>query len=317
MRLVDDDEIEIVRQQALGMLAAARLRDRRDQALLAPECVGIVAQKRIMGGGASNVELGLQLFPPLPDQRRRRQHQHALHHAAQQVLLEHHAGLDGLAEADFVGEQHPAAELLEHLADGLDLIPEGFDSIEVGQAQKLVEALGEAEMGEAFAKPVPGAVAIRRTGGGLEKRREVERGRERDVDIDAREPHRLGRRVGSDGGSRNSRVCGRQSESLAGGFGGLHGRFRGCFGSRLQRRLGCRPARESGRRLTARFSENICKPLIEPFAPPPTARKRTQHVVGRDQAVAFEDCARHGGLVLLLRRQGGQQVMGGGWDAAL
>ena len=134
MRLIDDDEIEIVCQQALGVLAAARLCDRCDQAFLAPECVGIAAQQRIVGSGTRNIELGLKLFPPLPDQRRRRQHQHALHHAAQQILLEHHAGLDGLAEADFVGEQHTAAELLEHLADGLDLIPEGFDAMQVGQA---------------------------------------------------------------------------------------------------------------------------------------------------------------------------------------
>jgi hypothetical protein len=66
-------------------------------------------------------------------------------------MLEDNAGLDGLAEADFVSEQHPAAELLEHLADGLDLIPEGFDSIQVGQAQKFVESLGEAQMGEGLA----------------------------------------------------------------------------------------------------------------------------------------------------------------------
>jgi hypothetical protein len=44
-------------------------------------------------------------------------------------LLEHHAGLDGFAEPDLVGEQHAAAELLEHLAHGFDLVPEGLDAL--------------------------------------------------------------------------------------------------------------------------------------------------------------------------------------------
>jgi hypothetical protein len=73
------------------------------------------------------------------------------HHAAQQVFFEDHAGLDGLAEPDFVGEQHAAAKLLEHLAHGLDLVPEGFDAAQMRQAEQLVEALREAEMGKALA----------------------------------------------------------------------------------------------------------------------------------------------------------------------
>ena len=113
-----------------------------------------------MGGGAGDVELGLELLAPLPDQRRRGQHQHALDHAAQQVLLEHHAGFDGLAEPDLVGEQHPAAELLEHLAHGLDLVPEGLDAAQMRQAEQLVEALREAEMGKALAQTVPAAVVV-------------------------------------------------------------------------------------------------------------------------------------------------------------
>src|SRR5712675_1344244 len=56
MRLVDDDEIEVACQQALGVLAAARLRDRCDHALLSPERTGVVAQQRVMGGGARNIE---------------------------------------------------------------------------------------------------------------------------------------------------------------------------------------------------------------------------------------------------------------------
>ena len=104
-----------------------------------------------MGGRAGNVELGLELLPPLADERRRGQHEHAVDHAAQQILLEDHAGLDGLAEPDFIGEQHAAAKLLEHLAHGLDLVPEGFDAAQMRKAEQFVEALREAEMGEALA----------------------------------------------------------------------------------------------------------------------------------------------------------------------
>ena len=162
MRLVDDDEIEAAADEPRGMLAPARQRERGDQALLVPEPVRIAAQQRVVGGRAGDVELGLQLLPPLPDQRRRGEHEHALDHAAQQILLEHHAGLDGLAEPDLVGEQHPAAKLLEHLAHGLDLVPEGFDAAQMRQAEQLVEALRQAEMGKALAQPVPAAVAFRR-----------------------------------------------------------------------------------------------------------------------------------------------------------
>src|SRR5262252_10954394 len=195
MRLVNDNEIEVMRQQVPGMLVAARLRNRCNYALLAPECVRITAQQRIVGGGARNIEFGLKLFPPLPDQRCRREDEHALDHAAQQIFLKHHASLDGFTEADLVGKQHPTAELLEHLADGLDLIPEGFDARQMGQAQQLVEALGEAQMSETFAKLVPGAVALRHAGGGLEERREVEFGCERNVDFNARKSRRFGGNV--------------------------------------------------------------------------------------------------------------------------
>ena len=119
--------------------------------LLAPEPFRVAAQQPVVGGRAGNVELGLKLLPPLPDQRRRGQHEHAVDYAAQQILLEHHTGFDGLAEPDFVGEQNAAAKLLEHLAHGLDLVPEGFDAAQMRQAEQFVEALREAEMGKALA----------------------------------------------------------------------------------------------------------------------------------------------------------------------
>src|SRR5580704_8069377 len=88
MRFINDDEIEAVPQKALGMLGSARLCDRGDQALLAPEPVGIAAHERVMSGRARDVELGFQFLAPLSDQRCRRQDQHALHHAAQEISVE-------------------------------------------------------------------------------------------------------------------------------------------------------------------------------------------------------------------------------------
>jgi hypothetical protein len=52
--------------------------------------------------------------------------------------------------------------------------------MQMGQAQELVEALGEAEMGKAFAQPVPAAIGFGLPGGGGHKRREIEFRRERD-----------------------------------------------------------------------------------------------------------------------------------------
>ena len=56
-----------------------------------------------------------------------------------------------LPRPTFVGEQYAATELLEHLADRLDLVPEGFDAAEMGKAKQFVEPLGEAEMGKVLA----------------------------------------------------------------------------------------------------------------------------------------------------------------------
>ncbi len=146
-----------------------------------------------MGGGAGDVELGLELLAPLADQRRRHQHQHVLDHSAQQVFLEHHAGLDGLAEPDFVGQQHPAAELLEHLAHRLDLVPEGLDVAQVGQAQQLVEALRQAEVSEALAQLVPICVILGPALHGGAQERKIELDRERNIDLDPRQSGRRGR----------------------------------------------------------------------------------------------------------------------------
>ena len=198
MGLINHDEVEFAFEQLLGVLTPARQRHRRDQPLLAPELIRVAAHQRIVGGGAGDVELGLQLLAPLSDQRCRHQHQHALDHAAQQVLLEHHAGFDGLTEPDFVRQQYPAAELLEHLAHGLDLIPEGFDPMQMGQTQQLVETLGQTEMGKAFAQSIPPAVGFWRGLPGGQQRSRIELDREWNFNVNPRQT-----------GQRNGRfVCG-------------------------------------------------------------------------------------------------------------
>ena len=162
VRLVDDDEVEVPVDQPLGVLAPACHRQRGDQPGLAPEALGIVAQQRVVGAGARDVELVLQLFAPLPDERRRHQHQHALGHAAQQVFLQHHPGLDGLAEPDLVRQQHPAAEPLQHLAHALHLVGERFDAAQMRKAQQFVETLRQAEMAEPLPQSIPATVRPRR-----------------------------------------------------------------------------------------------------------------------------------------------------------
>ena len=148
MRLVDDHEVETAACEPRRMFAPACERDGSDQPLLLPESIRIGAQEIVVSRGTRKIELRLKLFPPLAHKRSRCEHQNVLDHAAQHIFLKHHAGLDRLAEPDFVGEQHPAAELFEDLAYGLNLVPEGLDAVQVRQAEKLVEALRKAEMCE-------------------------------------------------------------------------------------------------------------------------------------------------------------------------
>ena len=68
------------------------------------------AQERIVSGGKAEPEFTLQLLVPLANQRSWCQHQGAFGHAAKGVLREHHAGFNGLAEANFVGQQNAAAK---------------------------------------------------------------------------------------------------------------------------------------------------------------------------------------------------------------
>ena len=75
VRLVDDDEIELALDEALGVLAPPCGGDRGDDAILGPKRLRLVAQERVVGGREGKTEFGLQLFAPLTDERSRREHQ--------------------------------------------------------------------------------------------------------------------------------------------------------------------------------------------------------------------------------------------------
>src|SRR5262245_51272766 len=161
MGLIDDDEIELAREEAISVLTPPRGGDRGNDAVLIPKRLRILAHASAVGRGKGQAELVLQLLLPLADEGGWRQYQGALSHAAQRVFLEHHTGFNGLAESHLVGEQNAATKLLEHLAHGLDLMQQGLEAGEVRQAQKLVESLRQPEMGEPFAQSKPVTAVLR------------------------------------------------------------------------------------------------------------------------------------------------------------
>ena len=192
VRLVNDDEIELALDEALGVLAPPCGGDRSHDAILGPKRLRLVAQERVISGRECKTEFGLQFFAPLADERSRREDQNALGHAAQRIFLEYHARFDRLAEPDLIGKQNATTELLEHLAHRFDLMQQGFDAGKMRQAQELVEALRQTEMGEPFAQAEPAATLLRVARQGRQQRRHVELDRKRNVDIDARQGWRRG-----------------------------------------------------------------------------------------------------------------------------
>ena len=161
VRLVNDDEIELALDEALGVLAPPCGGDRSHDAILGPKRLRLVAQERVISGRECKTEFGLQFFAPLADQRSRREDQAALGHAAQRIFLEYHARFDRLAEPDLIGKQNATTELLEHLSHRFDLMQQGFDAGKMRQAQELVETLRQTEMGETFAQAEPAATRLR------------------------------------------------------------------------------------------------------------------------------------------------------------
>jgi hypothetical protein len=156
MCLIDHHDIIGDGLQHVRMLSAPRRRQRGDYPRLRPERHRILPQKCVVGGGTVDAEFFRHLLAPLSHQWRRHQDQDALSHTAQQILLEDHARLDGLAQADLVRQQHPAAILLEHLADRLNLIPVRLDAAQGGQAQQFVKTFHQPELRQLRAQVEPG-----------------------------------------------------------------------------------------------------------------------------------------------------------------
>src|SRR5208337_3985745 len=75
------------------------------------------------------------------------------------------------------------AELLQHLAHGLGLIPKDLDALEVRHAEQFVEALGQAEVGETLAQDEPTAFALGLTGCGGKQRPQVRIDDQRNIDL--------------------------------------------------------------------------------------------------------------------------------------
>jgi len=118
MRFVDDEQIPA---RGDGLLGAARIAGQEgqigDDELLVLERIARVAGQFDRGAalfvinGKLQIEASQQLDEPLVDQRLGQQYQHALHTARGDQPREDHAGFDGLAESDLVGQQqaHRAA----------------------------------------------------------------------------------------------------------------------------------------------------------------------------------------------------------------
>ena len=183
-----------------------------------------------------------------------------------------------------------------------------LDTGQVRQAQELVEALGKAEMREAFAQAEPAAVALGLAAIRGRQRRQIDLDCERNFDVDARQGRRSGHR--RDGG-RGMPVTRRRRSALA------SLRFDLCpglglglgFGLDRRRRLGAQ-----GRALNEWQRPGGQDDLEVPFQPScagAPARESPDCRRPGGQAVTLKHHPRCRGLVGLAQRQGPQQVRSG------
>ncbi len=93
----------------------------------------------VVGDEVGQAELARQFLPPLLDQRGRGDDEYAVDHLAQEVLFEHQAGLNGLAQPNLVAQEAAAAEAAQRGLGGFDLVVEGGE-VERVQADQFVEA---------------------------------------------------------------------------------------------------------------------------------------------------------------------------------
>ena len=93
---------------------------------------------------------------PLRNQGRGHEDQHPPGQAAEQILSQEQPGFDRFAQAHFIGEKHPPAEMSQHLANRLDLVRQVFDAGETFQAEQLIETAEQAKPGQLQVQPQAG-----------------------------------------------------------------------------------------------------------------------------------------------------------------
>ena len=128
-----------------------------DARVFAPELLRVAAGRGVVGRGRGEAELVAQFLLPLVHQRRHGQHEEPLHHAARQQFLEHEAGLDGLAQTHFVGQQGAAAQRPQHAQGGAQLVIEPLHAA-IRQAEQVVGLVGNPPQRRPFAQRITAQV---------------------------------------------------------------------------------------------------------------------------------------------------------------
>ena len=146
MSLVHDDQVVVnVADGATMGLATGGGQGGDDLGIDGPSLGPPVAKGLILVGSKVQAELLGELLLPLLHQGRRGYDEDTLYQAAQQVLLQHQASLDGLAQAHLVAQDGPAAEATQHGGGRLQLVGEGREAHGVG-GQEDVEALYQGQL---------------------------------------------------------------------------------------------------------------------------------------------------------------------------
>ena len=83
----------------------------------------------------SQVEAAQQLHQPLMHQRIGHQDQHPVGASGEQLVMQDQTGLDGLAQADLVRQQHPGGGPIGHFMGDIELVGDQIDA-SAGQPQK-------------------------------------------------------------------------------------------------------------------------------------------------------------------------------------
>ena len=95
-----------------------------------------LGEPRPVDDDEGQAEALLHLVAPLLDHRGRTGHHHPAHALAHQHLAEDQPGLDGLAQADVVGDEQPHPRHLQGLAQGLELVVLDLDARPVGRLEE-------------------------------------------------------------------------------------------------------------------------------------------------------------------------------------